>query len=71
MSGIFDSRLSEKTLDTIGYIPTAVLTKVKAVITEAFNAEDYDMCSALFDEAFTFLPITGEQWREKKANGTL
>ena len=59
------------TLDTIGYIPSAVLEKAKADITTAFNAEDYDLCSALFDEAFTFLPITGEQWREKKANGTL
>ena len=57
--------------DTIGYIPSAVLNKAKADIKEAFNAEDYDLCSALFEEAFTFLPITGEQWREKKANGTL
>ena len=57
--------------DTIGYIPSVILEKAKADITNAFNAENYDLCSALFEEAFTFVPITGEQWREKKANGTL
>ncbi len=57
--------------DTIGYIPSVVLEKAKRDITEAFNADDYELCSALFEEAFTFVPITGEQWREKKANGTL
>ena len=57
--------------DTIGYVPSLVLAKAREDITNAFNAEDYDLCSALFDEAFTFVPITGEQWREKKANGTL
>ena len=45
--------------DTIGYVPNSVVREAVADITEAFNLEDYDECMRLFEEAYTFKPITG------------
>jgi len=53
--------------DTIGYIPNSVLRAAEVQIKAAYDAQDYDAVYQLFDEAFTFYPITGGEWRALKA----
>lgn len=57
-------------VDTIAYIPNVTLRAAETAIKAAFAKEDYAACYKLFDEAFTFIPITGEEWRALKAAGT-
>lgn len=54
-------------VDTIAYIPNAVLRTADAAIRSAYDKQDYTTCYQLFDKAFTFIPITGAEWRELKA----
>lgn len=53
--------------DTIGYIPNRVVDQAEAAIHTAFEAEDYDECMRLFEQAYIFIPITGAEWRALKA----
>lgn len=55
--------------DTIAYIPNGVLRAAKEIIKPAFDREDYATCYKVFDEAFTFIPITGAEWRALKDAG--
>lgn len=55
--------------DTLGYIPNKVVLEAREKITKAFNANDYNECQRLFDEAYVFLPTTGEKWRKMKEAG--
>lgn len=55
--------------DTIAYIPNAVLGKAQQEIEAAYQAEDYATCYKLFEEAYTFYPITGAEWRALKEAG--
>lgn len=55
--------------DTIAYIPNATLRTAETAIRAAYAAKDIDACFKLFDEAYTFTPITGAEWRELKAQG--
>lgn len=55
--------------DTIAYIPNAVIRAAEQKIKAAYYAEDYATCYKLMDEAFTYTPITAEEWRELKAAG--
>lgn len=56
-------------MDTIGYIPNAVLRTAQPLIKMAHSAGDYAKCYELFDKAFTFIPITGAEWLELKRQG--
>lgn len=53
--------------DTIAYLPNAVVAKAEKDIKAAYALEDYEACYTLFDQAFRFVPITGEEWRALKA----
>lgn len=55
--------------DTIAYIPNGVLRAAKEIIKPAFDRGDYATCYKVFDEAFTFTPITGAEWRALKDAG--
>jgi len=55
--------------DTIGYLPNSALIKAREIIIPAFERGDYEAVYKAFDEAFVFYPITGEEWRELKAQG--
>ncbi len=55
--------------DTLAYVPNAVLRDAQVQITKAYNDSNYTEVYRLFDEAFKFIPITGEQWRELKKQG--
>lgn len=58
------------TVDTIAYIPNATLRVAETAIKAAYAKEDYEACYKIFDEAFTFIPITGAEWLALKAAGT-
>lgn len=55
--------------DTIAYIPNSVLRTAETAIREAYAAKDIDACYTLFNTAYTFIPITGVEWRALKAQG--
>ena len=57
------------TLDTIAYIPNEVIRLADIAIEKAYNEGNFPEVYALFNDAFTFLPITGEEWRELKEQG--
>jgi len=54
------------TRDTIAYIPNSILEKAQQEIEAAYQDEDYAACYKLFEEAYTFYPITGAEWRALK-----
>jgi len=54
--------------DTIAYIPNSVLRTTETAIRAAYEAQDIDECYRLFNDAYTFTPITGAEWRALKAN---
>ena len=58
-----------ETEDTIAYIPNSVIKEARISIKAAYDAGDYDKVYKLFDTAFTFIPITGAEWRALKAAG--
>lgn len=55
--------------DTLAYVPNRVLRDAAVKIREAYAAKDYQTCYNLFEKAYTFIPITGAEWRELKARG--
>lgn len=55
--------------DTIAYVSDKTLEVAAKTIREAYNREDYASCYRLFEQAFTFVPITGKEWRALKAVG--
>lgn len=60
---------TNKITDTIAYIPNAVLRTAQPLIKSAHAEGNYTECYRLFDQAFTFIPITGKEWLELKAQG--
>lgn len=55
--------------DTIAYIPNKVLEQSYKDIREAFEKKDYQRVYELFEQAYTAIPITGEQYKELKRQG--
>lgn len=53
--------------DTIAYIPNSVLRAAETAIRAAYDAKDIEACYTLFNNAYTFTPITGAEWRALKA----
>jgi hypothetical protein len=56
-------------MDTIGYIPNSVMRSAETKIKAAYEAGDFESVRTLFFTAFTFTPITGDEWRELKRQG--
>lgn len=56
-------------LDTIAYLPNATLRKAAQEIREAYAKSDFEKVYKLFNAAYTFMPITGAEWRALKAEG--
>ncbi|MEG0807663.1 MAG: hypothetical protein RR410_04850 [Alistipes sp.] len=61
--------LEKDIVDTIAYIPNSILRTAEVAIREAYAAKNYATVYKLFDTAFTFMPITGDEWRELKRQG--
>lgn len=55
--------------DTIAYIPNATIKRAYKEIHEAWDRRDVDRVYRLFQEAFTAIPITGEQYKTLKSEG--
>lgn len=56
-------------VDTIAYIPNSVVIEARKTVKAAYDAGNYTECYRLFNEAFTFIPITGMEWQALKAQG--
>lgn len=56
-------------IDTVAYIPNSVLRDAEARIKIAYEKLDYTTCYQIFNESFTFIPITGNEWLALKAIG--
>ena len=63
-----ESLASKVIVDTIAYIPDSVLAIAKQRIETAYANNDHEEVYRLFNEAFTFYPITGPEWRQLKEN---
>lgn len=66
---ILDDRIYRVKEDTIAYIPNSVMDEATKKIEEAYNDSNYTEVYRLFNEAFTFKPITAKQWKRLKALG--
>lgn len=60
-------RLINEKCDTIAYIPNSVMRTAESQIKIAYDAQDHEEVYRIFNEAFTFLPVTGPEWRAIKA----
>lgn len=65
----FDLTISGAPRDTLGYIPNSVVRAAETAIKKAYNEGDIDAIYKLFNEAFTFLPITGAEYKILKEEG--
>nr|DAU83418.1 MAG TPA: protein of unknown function (DUF5016) [Caudoviricetes sp.] len=54
-------------MDTIAYVPNAQLIAAEPLVRAAFERGDYNECYRILEKAYTFIPITGAQWRKLKA----
>ena len=52
--------------DTIAYIPNSVLRAAETAIKQAFADKNTELVYQLFNEAFTFRPTTGAEYRQLK-----
>lgn len=55
--------------DTIAYIPNSNVIQAKAAILEALAQKDTAAVYAIFKDAFKFIPISGAEWKQLKAQG--
>jgi len=55
--------------DTLAYIPNATLRAAEAIIKQAYADKDKALILKTFNEAFTFIPITGAEYKVLKAQG--
>lgn len=54
----FNVVITDNNNDTIAYVPDAVINAARPLIEAAYEEEDYTEVYRLFNEAFTFLPIS-------------
>ena len=54
-------------IDTIAYVPNAQLIAAEPLVRAAFEKGDYNECYRILEKAYSFIPITGAQWRKLKA----
>ena len=55
----------------IAYIPNAKMDEAQKAIRKAWEAKDNEEVYRLFNEAFTFIPITNNEWEALKEKGEL
>ena len=59
--------INPTTWDTIAYVPNAQLEAAEKLVRAAYERGEYDRCYQILEKAYTFIPITGAQWRKLKA----
>jgi hypothetical protein len=52
--------------DTIAYTPNAIIKQMEADIKDALSKQDTVLAYNVFNNNFTFTPITGSEWRALK-----
>lgn len=60
---------SNKDIDTIAYIPNSVFKDAKVKIEGALSRKDTTAVYEAFKNSFTFIPITGAEYRSLKKQG--
>ena len=55
----------------VAYIPNAKMDEAQKAIRKAWEAKDNEEVYRLFNEAFTFIPITNNEWEALKEKGEL
>ena len=65
----FDLTVVDSPRDTIGYIPNSVMRTAETAIKAAYANGDTESVYQLFNEAFTFRPITGAEYKALKEAG--
>lgn len=65
---IINPGMHNEIIDTVAYIPNSVLRLAETQIKAAYAAQDNEEVYRIFNNAFTFIPITGTEWRALKAN---
>lgn len=69
IDGINEVGYPDRVRDTIAYIPNATIRAALEAIETAYARKDYNKIYKLFDQAFTFLPITGPEWQALRRQG--
>ena len=64
---VFQRVLQAGVRDTIAYIPNSTLRTAETSIRTAYANKDIETCYSIFNSAYTFIPITGAEWRVLKA----
>ena len=59
--------LKPNIIDTIAYVPNSQLIAAEPLVRAAFERGDYDACYRILEKAYSFIPITGAQWRKLKS----
>ena len=54
--------------DTLAYIPNSILRDSETKIKTLFSAKDYEPILKIFNDAYTFIPVTGTEYLALKAN---
>lgn len=55
--------------DTVSYIPNVLMRRNEKILDSLYMAKDYEGCYQMFDTAYRFIPITGEEWKKLKEEG--
>ena len=63
----FDLKIAGAPRDTLGYIKNSTLRTFEAQIKALYALQDYEAIYTLFNEAYTFTPITGAEYKVLKA----
>ena len=58
-----------RVIDTIAYLPNAEFRAAHDAVVKAYNAGNFEEVYRLFQQAYTFYPITGAEWPALKALG--
>ena len=66
-SDVVITRVIDNVRDTIAYIPNSTLREAEQTIKAAYIAEDAQTVYSAFKQAYTFTPITAQQWKYLKA----
>lgn len=56
-------------LDTVAYIPNAVMDSMQPLMEQAFYDQDWDRCYYLFKNGYEFIPVTGAEYMELVRQG--
>lgn len=56
-------------IDTVAYIPNAVMDSMQPLMEQAFYDKDWNRCYDLFKNGYEFIPITGAEYMELVRQG--